>query len=76
MYTVYYAEFDNPDEVRVGTVSAPNKSVAHSNARMQFANSTIQKVLEIASFEQKKELPGARFINGEFLPVTHNDDLM
>ena len=76
MYTVYYAEYDSPDETRVGMVSAPSEVVAHRIAEMQFVNSTIHKVMEISPTNEETNFPGARFINGEFRPVIHQDDLM
>ena len=76
MYTVYYAEYDSPDETRIGIVSAPSELIAHRIAKMQFINSTIHKIMEITPPDDDKNFPGARFINGEFRPVIHHDDLM
>ena len=76
MYTVYYAEHDSPEETRTGMVSAPSELVAHRIAEMQFSNSTIKKIMQLAPPEEEMKFPGARFINGEFRPVIHQDDLM
>ena len=76
MYTVYYAEHDSPEETRTGMVSAPSELVAHRIAEMQFTNSTIKKIMQLAPPEDEMKFPGARFINGEFRPVIHQDDLM
>lgn len=76
MYTVYYAEHDSPEETRTGMVSAPSELVAHRIAEMQFTNSTIKKIMQLAPPEDEMKFPGARFIKGEFRPVTHQDDLM
>ena len=48
MYTVYYAEHDSPEETRTGMVSAPSELVAHRIAEMQFTNSTIKKIMQLA----------------------------
>ena len=76
MYTVYYAEHDSPEETRTGMVSAPSELVAHRIAEMQFTNSTIKKIMQLAPPEDEMKFPGARFITGEFRPVIHQDDLM
>ena len=76
MYTVYYAEHDSPEETRTGMVSAPSELVAHRIAEMQFTNSTIKKIMQLAPPEDEMKFPGARFIKGEFRPVRHQDDLM
>ncbi len=76
MYTVYYAEHDSPEETRTGMVSAPSELVAHRIAEMQFTNSTIKKIMQLAAPEDEMKFPGARFIKGEFRPVIHQDDLM
>ena len=76
MYTVYYAEHDSPEETRTGMVSAPSELVAHRIAEMQFTNSTIKKIMQLAPPEDEMKFAGARFIKGEFRPVIHQDDLM
>ena len=76
MYTVYYAEHDSPEETRTGMGSAPSELVAHRIAEMQFTNSTIKKIMQLAPPEDEMKFPGARFIKGEFRPVIHQDDLM
>ena len=76
MYTVYYSEYDSPAETRIGIVSAPSELIAHKIAEMQFINSTILKVMELTPPEGGTQFPGARFINGEFRPVIHSDDIM
>ena len=76
MYTVYYAEHDSPEETRTGMVSAPSELVAHRIAEMQFTNSTIKKIMQLAPPEDEMKFPGARFIKGEIRPVIHQDDLM
>ena len=76
MYTVYYAEHDSPEETKTGMVSAPSELIAHRIAEMQFTNSTIKKIMQLAPPEDEMKFPGARFINGEFRPVIHQDDLM
>ena len=76
MYTVYYAEYDSPEETRTGMVSAPSELVAHRIAEMQFTNSTIKKIMQLTPPEDEMKFPGARFIKGEFRPVIHQDDLM
>ena len=76
MYTVYYAEHDSPEETRTGMVSAPSELAAHRIAEMQFTDSTIKKIMQLAPPEDKTKFPGARFIKGEFRPVIHQDDLM
>ena len=76
MYTVYYAEHDSPEETRTGMVSAPSELVAHRIAEMQFTNSTIKKIMQLAPPEDEMKFPGARVIKGEFRPVIHQDDLM
>jgi len=70
MYTIYYTDDDQPDETRIGMVSAPNSTIAHRIAEMQFINSRIHKVMELTPPEAETEFPGARFINGEFRPVS------
>ena len=76
MYTVYYSENDSPDETRIGIVSAPSEVIAHKIAEMQFINSTIHKVMVLTPPEGETRFPGARFINGEFRPVIHHDDVI
>ena len=76
MYTVYYAEYDSPEETRTGMVSAPSQLVAHKIAEMQFTNSTIKKIMVLAPQKDQLKFPGARFIKGEFRPVIHQDDFM
>ena len=76
MYTVYYAEYDSPEETRTGMVSAPSESVAHRIAEMQFTNSTIKKIMQLVPPGDRIKFPGARFFKGEFRPVIHQDDLM
>jgi len=76
MYTVYYTEHDSPEETRIGMVSASSKLIAHRIAEMQFINSTIHKIMELTPPEEETKFPGARFINGEFRPVIHHDELM
>ena len=76
MYTVYYAEHDSPEETRTGMVSAPSELVAHRIAEMQFTNSTIKKIMQLAPPEDEMKFPGARFIKGKFRPIIHQDDLM
>ena len=75
MYTVYYSEHDAPDEPRIGMVSAPNRSIALRIAEMQFINATIHKISELTPPEDETRFPGARFINGEFRPVLHQDEV-
>jgi hypothetical protein len=75
MYTVYYSEHDAPDERRIGIVSAPNSSIALRIAEMQFINATIHKISELTPPEDETRFPGARFINGEFRPVMHQDEV-
>ena len=70
MYTIYYTDEDQPDETRIGMVSAPNSTIAHRIAEMQFINSRIHKVMELTPPEEETRFPGARFINGEFRPVS------
>ncbi len=76
MYTIYYTEYDTPNKTCVGMVSAPNRSIAHRIAEMQFINSTIHKVMELTPPEEETRFPGARFINGEFRPTQYQDDLI
>ena len=76
MYTVYYAEHDSPEETRTGMVSAPSELIAHRIAEMQFTNSTIKKIMQLAPPEDEMKFPGARFIKGEFRPIIQQDDLM
>ena len=76
MYAIYYIENDAPDELRIGMVSAPNLTIAHRVAEMQFINSRIDQVKELTPPEEEVRYPGARFINGEFRPTIHHDELM
>ena len=76
MYTVYYSEYDSPEQTRIGMVSAPSELVAHRVAELQFINSKIHKVMELTPPEEEIKFPGARFINGEFRPVANHDELM
>lgn len=75
MYTVYYAEKDLPDETCIGMVSAPNASIAHRVAEMQFVDSTILRVVELTPPECETRYPGARFINGRFHAVVYQDEV-
>lgn len=75
MYTIYYQEKGSPKETRVGMVSASNEAIAHRVASSLFANSTILGVDEISPPEEETKYPGARFINGEFRPAVHHDDV-
>ena len=61
--------------LRYGIVSAPNKSIALRIAEMQFVNATIHKISELTPPEDETRFPGARFINGEFRPVVHQDEV-
>ena len=70
MYTVYYTDEDAPEETRIGMGSAPNSAIAHRIAEMQFINSRIHKVMELTPPDEETRYPGARFINGEFQPVS------
>jgi hypothetical protein len=70
MYTIYYADHETPHETRIGMVSAPNSAIAHRVAEIQFTNSRIYKVMELTPPESETEFPGARFINGEFQPIS------
>ena len=74
MYTVYYTESDSPGEVRIGMVSAPDPSVAHRIAEMQFANAHIVEIKELTPPEEETRFPGARFIKGKFHPVSYSDE--
>ena len=74
MYTVYYTDSDSPNEVRIGMVSAPDRSVAHRIAEMQFVNAHIVEIKELTPPEEETRFPGARFIKGRFLPVSYSDE--
>ena len=74
MYTVYYSEYDSPDETRVGIVSASSQFVAQRIAEMQFVNSNIHRILETTPPEEETKFPGARFIKGEFRPIIQQDE--
>ena len=76
MYTVYYSEYDSPHETRIGMVSAPSQMVAHRVAELQFIDSKIHKVMELTPPEEEVRFPGARFINGEFLPIQQHDEMI
>ena len=57
MYTVYYSEYDSPDETRIGMVSAPSELVARRVAELQFIDSKIHKVMELTPPAEELKFP-------------------
>lgn len=75
MFTIYYRENEAPSETRVGMVSAPNQAIAYRVAQTLFSNSTILGINEFSLPEKVTNFPGARFINGQFHPVSYQDEI-
>ena len=76
MFTIYYSENEAPNETRIGMVSAPNEAIAYRVAQTLFSNSTILDIDEISPPEEETKYPGARFINGQFHPVSYQDEII
>ncbi len=73
-FSVIHVDRNAPEAICIDLVEACSVGAANKAVKLKFPNSTILRIAEHGEGKSARAYPAARFINGEFHPVTSPDD--